>query len=174
MASTPHTGVDSLYLNWVPEGMLLGGAILGLATGNPVFLGLGVVGLGIDYLTYSFGVETNSRAAWAIRPDSPFLKELNAAPMPGEIEYVSILGDARETLPRLSDQIFWHKGGDGAISLKGQRLSEAGVPNFSRLTYKEYVVLAQHMKVPSQLENVLVDALGLKGKASSTNERLSN
>jgi pimeloyl-ACP methyl ester carboxylesterase len=161
MISSPNLGSTGLIFNWVPAGMMFGGIGLSIATANPLPLVLTVIGLGTDMFTQARGVKLLSPAVDSMKPDSAYLKKLNDEPMPEDVEYICILSNTEQFLHGLSNRILWYEGGDGAVSIDSQKLSEKSVPNFAELNYKEYLIDAPHYEEPDKAEGKIIEALGL-------------
>ncbi len=156
LLSTPNLGSIGLSFNWLP--LLL--IILGLSGYKlvwPVLLSL--VGLFWELISLARGVLLLSPAVWAMRPGSEFLKTLNSKEMPEDIKYVSVLSDTKFLPHRLVNLTLFREGGDGAVALSSQKLSEKCVPNFSRIDYKEVLVDLPHFVIPKKAHSAVRQAV---------------
>jgi pimeloyl-ACP methyl ester carboxylesterase len=100
-----------------------------------------------------------SAAAWAMRPGSRFLRELNAKPLPTNIKYVAVVSNARHWLVRWFSLLLFREAGDGAVGLSSQKLSAKCVPNFASLDYSEINVSWRHFEVPRKAQAEILRAL---------------
>lgn len=144
MIACPNLGSTGLLFNWGPKVLIasgIGGAII---FAKPWLLGLTVVGLGWDIISYARGVKLLSPAVRAMKPGSDFLKDLNSKPMPIDVKYVSIVSSTTRFPHVLANRILRYEEGDGAISGKSQRLTESRIPNASELDYQEIMIDSPH------------------------------
>jgi len=156
LLSTPNLGSIGLSFNWLP--LLL--IILGLSGFKfvwPVLLSL--LGLLWELISLSRGVLLLSPAVWAMRPGSDFLKELNSKKMPEDIKYISVLSDTKFLPHRLMNLLLFREGGDGAVALSSQKLSEKCAPNFSRINYQEIRVNLPHFAIPKKAQSAIREAI---------------
>lgn len=102
-----------------------------------------------------------SPAAWAMRPDSKFLRELNKQKLPNDVKYLAVLSDTKDLPHRLVNLFLFREGGDGAVPLSSQKLSLKCVPNFSELNYSELQVSLPHFAIPHQAGEAILQALEL-------------
>jgi pimeloyl-ACP methyl ester carboxylesterase len=158
LLSTPNLGSMGLSFNWLPLLLIILGA-LGYRYLWPLLFG--AAGLIWEMVSYARGVWLLSEAAWAMRPRSRFLRELNSKEMPEDIKYVSILSDTRDWPHHLANLLLFREGGDGAVPLSSQRLSPQCVPNFSRLDYSELHLNLPHFAIPRQAAAAILQALKL-------------
>lgn len=100
-------------------------------------------------------------AAWAMRPHSKFLRELNLKPMPQEVKYISVLSDAKNFIQRLLNLFLFREGGDGAVPLSSQKLSLKCAPNFSELDYCELKTNLRHFEIPQKAQAAILQAIAL-------------
>jgi len=100
-------------------------------------------------------------AAWAMRPHSSFIRELNSQNLPTDVKYISVLSDTKYLPNRLVNLFIFREGGDGAVPLSSQRLSEKCVPNFADLDYSEIKIALPHFRVPVLCQKAVWQALGL-------------
>lgn len=98
---------------------------------------------------------------WAMRPHSRFINELNSQNLPTDVKYISVLSDTKVFPQRLFNLLFFREGGDGAVSLSSQRLSEKCIPNFAELDYSEIKITLPHFKIPAQAQAAVSQALEL-------------
>jgi pimeloyl-ACP methyl ester carboxylesterase len=153
LLSTPNRGTAGLCFNWCPIVMILAG-LIGYRYAWPVFFT--VAGIVWELFSYTRGVLLLSPAAWAMRPRSAFLRELNAQPMPREVKYVSILSNATDYPHRLVNLFFFREGGDGAVPLSSQKLC---APNMAELNYTELKIDLPHFKIPRRADAAILQAL---------------
>ena len=156
---TPNLGSEGLLFNWAPVGLIvtgIGGTIL---FANPFFLLLTVGGLSVDMISQARGVKLLSPAVDALKPGSAFLNELNETPLPTDVEYIAIISDTGEISHVLANKILLYDGGDGAVSVKSQKLSEESVPNFSELNYSEIYIDSPHFKEPADAAPAIIKSL---------------
>jgi pimeloyl-ACP methyl ester carboxylesterase len=158
LLSTPNLGTVGLSFNWLPLGLMVLGA-LGYKLLWPMLLFLG--GLGWEITSYLRGVLLFSPAAWAMRPNSRFLKGLNSKDLPVDVKYIAVLSDAKILPHRLVNIFLFRESGDGAIPVSSQKLSLRCVPNFSELDYAELKIDLPHFKIPKQCQAVVLQALKL-------------
>lgn len=158
LLSTPNLGSVGLSFNWLPLSLIILGA-LGYRYIWPLLFFL--VGLIWEAVAYARGVWLISEAAWAMRPRSRFLKELNSKEMPEDIKYVSIISDTRVLPHHLVNLLLFREGGDGAVPLSSQKLSSQCVPNFSSLDYTELPISLPHFAIPRRAESAILQALKL-------------
>lgn len=156
LLSTPNLGSIGLFFNWLPVVLIILGA-LGFQYIWPLLFCL--IGLAWEVISYLRGVWLLSEAAWAMRPNSKFLQELNSKEMPEEVRYIAILSDTQDFPHRLVNLFLFREGGDGAVPLSSQRLSTRCVPNFSRLNYAELNISLPHFAIPSQISPQIIKAL---------------
>jgi pimeloyl-ACP methyl ester carboxylesterase len=161
LIGVPNKGISVLTLNWLPAGLVVGGAAGFLLSGNPLFLSASVVGAVSDALSYARGVKLISEATGAMKPDSMFLSDLNGSEMPSDVEYVVILCRAEDFLHASSNRILGYEKGDGAISFDSQSLKHAGIPNFKELNYRELEAVSSHFEEPSGSERAIIEALNV-------------
>ena len=112
-----------------------------------------------------FQIRPDSPAAADLEPNSEFLKKLNAAPMPTDVRYASVV--SRMDIP--GGELFngfmdYPEGSDGAVSLQSQRLSAAGVPNFTKLNYREFTISGLHLEEPTAARPAIFQFLDLKSE----------
>jgi pimeloyl-ACP methyl ester carboxylesterase len=155
--STPNLGSIGLSFNWIPALLILIG-LLGWFWVWPLLLTL--AGLAWELISYFNGVLLLSPAAWAMRPDSEFLKGLNNKKLPADVKYVVVLSDARDWPHRLVNLLLFREGGDGAVPLSSQELSHQCVPNFSELDYHEAQIGLPHFDIPRRVGEFLFPVLG--------------
>jgi len=154
--SALNLGSVGLSFNWLPLFLiLLGGA--GYRYLWPVIFT--VIGLFWETISYSRGVLLLSPAAWAMRPRSKFLKSLNALRMPTDVKYVAVLNDTKVFPHVLVNLLLFREGGDGAVPVSSQRLSDKCAPNFSELDYHELHMDLPHFAVPKKAEAQIIEAL---------------
>jgi hypothetical protein len=55
--------------------------------------------------------------------------------------------------------LLFREGGDGAVALSSQKLSEKCVPNFSRIDYKELYVDLPHFAIPKKAHSAIREAV---------------
>ncbi len=156
LLSTPNLGSIGLSLNWIPLVLIILGAS-GLKFFWPLILCL--IGLLWEISFYWRGVLLLSPAAWALRPNSQFLRELNSREAPEDVKYISVLSDTKFLPHRLVNLVLFREGGDGAVPLSSQRLSARCVPNFSKLDYTELQVDLPHFAIPYRISPKLTEAL---------------
>jgi len=162
LIGTPNKGSSALMFDWVPAGLMVGGVSAFMLSGNPAFLSASVVGIGWDAISYSRGVKILSPAANAMKPGSKFLNDLNSKNMPTDVEYTVILCTANDLMHVTANRMLGYADGDGAVPLDSQSLKYAGIPNFSKLDYKEMKLIAPHFEEPTMAKDLVVEALGLK------------
>jgi pimeloyl-ACP methyl ester carboxylesterase len=157
LLSTPNLGSIGLSFNWFPILLIITG-IAGFKWIWPLLLILA----GTVWETVSFlrGVLLLSPAVWAMRPDSRFIRGLNAMKMPTDLEYVAALNDANYFPHGLVNLFLFREGGDGAVPLSSQKLSQLSVPNFSELHYSELRTNLPHFALPRRAQAVVLQALG--------------
>lgn len=156
LLSAPNLGSIGLSFNWLP--LLL--IILGLSGYKfvwPVLLTL--LGLLWELVSLSRGVLLLSPAVWAMRPGSEFFRELNSKEVPEDVKYVSVLSDTKFLPHRLVNFFLFREGGDGAVALSSQKLSERCVPNFSKLNYQEIRVSLPHFAIPKKAQSAIREAV---------------
>jgi len=156
---TPNLGARGLLFNWGPVALIttgIGGTIL---FANPYFLLLTVGGLSVDVISQARGVKLLSPAAAAMKPDSEFLTQLNSNPLPTDVEYISIISNTGEFSHVLANRILFYEGGDGAVSIKSQKLSKDSVPNFSEIDYSEIYIDSPHFQEPHDATQAIIKAL---------------
>jgi pimeloyl-ACP methyl ester carboxylesterase len=156
LMSTPNLGSVGLSFNWLPSILIVAG-LLGSMWIWPLILTL--IGLIWELISYFKGVLLLSPAAWAMRPNSDFLKDLNSKKMPSDVKYVVILSDARDWLHRILNLVFFREGGDGAVPLSSQELSYQCVPNFYELDYSEAQINFPHFAIPHRVGEFLFPIL---------------
>lgn len=156
LLSTPNLGSVGLSFNWLPLSLI----ILGLC-GYRFFwpLLLSMAGLLWELVSLSRGVLLLSPAVWAMRPGSKFLKELNSKDMAEDVKYVCVLSDTKFLPHRLVNFFLFREGGDGAVALSSQKLSDRCVPNFSALDYREIFVDLPHFAIPKKAHSAILEAL---------------
>ena len=116
--------------------------------------------MGADILLHQGGLRLLSPAADSMHPDSSFLRELNAAPLPEDVHYHAIISDTSEFLPGLANHLLgFRHGGDGAVSVESQSLRSAGIPNFARLHYDEAVIDSRHLESPTRASAKIIEIL---------------
>ncbi|MBU0687284.1 MAG: alpha/beta hydrolase [Candidatus Margulisbacteria bacterium] len=159
LLSAPNLGIPALYLNFVPAALIII-SILGLIIERSLlFLPFLLIGVGIELLCYLRKAVLLSPSAFAMRPDSNFIKELNRQHLPEQMEYISILDNTKEFWHRLANYLFLYFEGDGVIPLSSQKLSQRCVPNFSKIQYKELLIDLPHFEIPYQAGETILDAL---------------
>jgi len=156
--SSPNLGSMGLAFNWVPLSLIFIGLV---GYGSLFTFSLLFIGLFWEIISYSRGVLLLSPAAWAMRKDSRFLKELNTKPLPKDVKYAAVLSDNRMFPNNLVNWILFREGGDGAIALSSQKLSGKSVPNFKELDYKELTTDLPHFKIPRNCESAVLKALSI-------------
>jgi pimeloyl-ACP methyl ester carboxylesterase len=154
--STPNVGSICLSFNWLPLLLIILGAS-GFRFIWPLLIF--ATGLILEIIFYFLGVLLLSPAAWAMRPNSKFLKELNSKEVPTDIKYISVLSDTKAFPYTLFNLLLFREGGDGAIPISSQSLSAKCVPNFSELDYNELHIDLPHFKIPLKCESVVKQAL---------------
>jgi len=107
------------------------------------------------------GVKWNSKAVEAMKEGSEFIKKLNSQPMPVEVEYIAIISDTTYLPHFLINKILFYGGGDGAIAVESQKLSEKSAPNFKNLNYKEFYIDSPHFQCPFKSDREIIKALNL-------------
>lgn len=157
LLSTPNLGSFGLSFNWLPAFLIIIG-LLGSVWIWPLILAL--IGLIWELVSYFRGVLLLSPAAWAMRPDSGFLKELNSKELPTDVKYVVILSDTGDWPHHLVNLLLFREGGDGAVPLSSQKLSHRCVPNFSELDYHEARINLPHFDIPRRVGEFLFPVLG--------------
>lgn len=158
LLSAPNRGTIGLSFNWLPFGLIIGG-ILGYGYVWPLFFCL--AGLIYEVVSYLRGILLLSPAAWAMRPNSRFVRDLNAKDMPEDVKYISVLSDTKALPHRLVNIFLFREGGDGAIPLSSQKLSAKSVPNFSKINYSEYRINLPHFAIPRKINpQLLIDCIG--------------
>ncbi|KPJ64619.1 hypothetical protein AMJ44_12420 [candidate division WOR-1 bacterium DG_54_3] len=156
LLSVPNLGSIGLSTNWFPLALI----VLGFWGYKYVWpLLLCMVGVIWELFSLWRGVLLLSPAAWALRPDSRFLRELNSKEMPEEVRYISILSDTKDLPHRLVNLFLFREGGDGAVPLSSQKLSNRCAPNFSRLDYSELSVDLPHFAIPKRIPPEIIKAL---------------
>ncbi len=110
-----------------------------------------ITGIIWEWLSFRHGIVLLSHAVWAMRPDSRFLAKLNSFDLPADIKYVAGLSDTVAFPYRLVNLLIFWEGGDGAVPLSSQRLSEKTTPNFSKLEYVEKKIDLPHFMVPRKV-----------------------
>jgi len=158
LLSCPNLGSAVLFFNWLPLVLIILGA-LGFRYGWPLFFCL--AGLIWEMTSYLRGVLLWSSAAWAMRPRSRFLRELNLKELPQNIKYISILSDSRNLPYRLVNFFLFREGGDGTVPLSSQKLSSQSVANFYKLNYSELQISLPHFEIPGKAQAAIFQALGL-------------
>lgn len=159
LLGTPNLGSVGLSFNWLPTGLILFGifGIVWVKNFWPlVFL---LLGLAWELLSYFRGVMLLSPAAWAMRPNSKFLKELNKQKMPIDVKYIAIISDTKAFPHILVNLLLFREGGDGAVPLSSQRLSFKSVPNFPELNYFEIKTALPHFALPRRASREIAQAL---------------
>ncbi len=156
---TPNLGSEGLLFNWAPVGLIITGIGGTIIFANPYFLILTVGGLSADVISRLRGVKLLSPAVEAMKPGSEFLKGLNSRPLPTDVEYVGIISNTTEFSHVLANQILMYDGGDGAVSIKSQKLSEESVPNFSEIDYSEIYIDSPHFQEPTDAAEAIIKAL---------------
>jgi pimeloyl-ACP methyl ester carboxylesterase len=156
LLSTPNLGSIGLSFNWLPAIMILVG-LLGAPLIWPLFLTL--IGVAWELISYFRGVLLLSPAAWAMRPKSGFLRELNNQELPRDVKYVAVLSDTKDLPHRLVNLFFFREGGDGAVPLSSQKLSPRCVPNYMDLDYSELQVSLPHFEIPRRAQAAIAQAL---------------
>jgi pimeloyl-ACP methyl ester carboxylesterase len=158
MLSAPNNGTIGLSFNWIPIVLIIGG-ILGYKYTWPLFFCL--AGLIYEIISYLRGILLLSPAAWAMRPNSRFIRDLNAKMMPEDVKYISILSNTQDFSHRLVNIFLFREGGDGAIPISSQKLSVKSVPNFPKLNYAEYRIDLPHFAIPRKIDpQLLIDCIG--------------
>lgn len=158
--ASANLGATGLLFNWGPTALVvtgIGGTIL---SANPLPLGLTIIGLGWDMISQARGVKLLSGAVESMKPGSEFLKMLNSKNMPTDVEYMCIISDTTHFPHTVGNVIMGHEGGDGAVSVKSQRLSKESVPNFEELKYSESYIDLPHYEEPNAVE-AISEALGI-------------
>jgi pimeloyl-ACP methyl ester carboxylesterase len=156
LLSTPNLGSLALSFNWIPLLLIVLG-FAGLKYVWPLFLFFW--GLILEAVSLWRGVLLLSPAAWAMRPGSEFLRELNSKEMPEDVNYISVLSDTKYFSHRLVNVLLFREPGDGAVPLSSQRLSPRCAPNFSRLNYSEILTDLPHFAIPKKLESEVIKAV---------------
>lgn len=158
LLGTPNRGSIGLFFNWIPAAMLLVGII-----GAPLVWPLLIAFFGLiwEIISYFRGVLLLSPASWAMRPDSEFLKSLNAQKMPVDVKYVAMLSNTKDLPHHLVNLFLFREGGDGAVPLSSQKLSPRCVPNFQELNYTELQINLPHFAIPNKAEKAILQALAL-------------
>jgi pimeloyl-ACP methyl ester carboxylesterase len=149
LLSVPNLGSVGLWFNWLPFALIVLG-LIGYTFLWPLLLSL--IGLCWELISLSRGVLLLSPAAWAMRPGSLFLRELNSKETPGDVKYVSVLSDTRDLPHRLVNLFLFREGGDGAVPLSSQKLSVRCVPNFEKIDYSEERIALPHFAIPKRLD----------------------
>ena len=156
LLSVPNLGSIGLSTNWFPLALI----ILGFWGYKYIWpLMLCMIGASWELISISRGVLLLSPGAWAMRPGSQFLRELNSKEMPEDVKCISILSDTKDLPHRLVNLFFFREGGDGAVPLYSQRLSSSCVPNFSKLDYSEMTIDLPHFAIPKRAGAALIKAL---------------
>ena len=159
MLSTPNLGSIGLFFNWLPLALIVFGLAFGFV--SPWFLIFSLGGLIWEGVSYARGILLLSEASWAMRPNSEFLNDLNRQKMPADIKYISILSDTKDLPHHLVNLFLFREGGDGAVPLSSQKLSEKCVPNFRELNYSELEISLPHFEIPRKAEKAILQALAL-------------
>ncbi|MBU1026900.1 MAG: alpha/beta fold hydrolase [Candidatus Margulisbacteria bacterium] len=158
LLSAPNLGSIGLFFNWLPLALI----IIGLFGYNyvwPLFFCL--IALVWEVSSFLRGVLLLSPAAWAMRPHSSFLKQLNSKNMPENVKYVSVLSDTKDLPHWLVNLFLFREKGDGAVPHSSQQLSLKSVPNFEKLDYSEIQINLPHFVIPRQAEQAILQALAL-------------
>ena len=158
LMSTPNLGTIGLSFDWLPLIMIFLGAA-GLKFYPLVFLLILMGGITWEVVSYLRGVLLHSPADLAMHPHSKFLKQLNKKNLPAEVEYVAVLSDTKVFPHRLVNLLLFREGGDGAVPISSQRLSQKCVPNFSDLNYREVQIDLPHFSVPKKADSAILQAL---------------
>ncbi len=158
LMSSPNLGSMGLFFNWLPLALIIIG-VLGYKYIWPLIFCL--IGLIWEATSFVRGVLLLSPAAWAMRPNSSFLKALNLKNMPADVKYISVLSDTKDLPHKLVNLFLFREGGDGAVPLSSQKLSLKSVPNFDRLNYSEVAIDLPHFVIPYQVDQVILQALEL-------------
>jgi len=156
LLSTPNLGSVGLSFNWLPALLIILG-LVGYFLIWPLFFAL--TGLIWEVVSYFRGVLLLSPAAWAMRQNSFFLKELNGKKLPVDLKYIAVLSDTKVFPHRLVNLLLFHEGGDGAVPVSSQRLSLASVPNFPEIDYSEIHLDLPHFAVPQKAQSAVLKAL---------------
>jgi pimeloyl-ACP methyl ester carboxylesterase len=156
LLSTPNLGSIALSFNWLPLALIILGAS-GFKYIWPLFFCL--VGIIWELISYGRGVLLLSSASWTMRPNSKFLRELNSREAPENVKYISVLSDTKFLPHRLVNLVLFREGGDGAIPLSSQKLSNKCIPNFSKLDYTELYIDLPHFAIPYRISPKLIEAL---------------
>lgn len=160
LIGAPNLGSNGAMFNWVPAALSIAGIGGAIVLGNPIPLGLAVIGVSSDIISYTRGVKLLSPAVEAMKPGSKFLKELNSKPMPENIEYTVIISNTTHFSHVFTNRILGYDGGDGATSIESQRFSEKCVPNFAKLKYSEVYIDAPHFEEPDKAKDPIIKSLG--------------
>jgi pimeloyl-ACP methyl ester carboxylesterase len=153
LLSTPNLGSAGLSFSWLPILLI----ILGAITYQFVWpLLLSLAGMIWEVTSYLRGVNLLAPSAWSMQPNSKFLRELNSKEMPEDVIYISVLSDARAVPHRLVNLFLFREGGDGAVPLSSQKLSERCVPNFEKLNYSELQTNLPHFAIPFRIQSEII------------------
>ncbi len=147
LLSTPNRGSVALSFNLAPYLMILAGILWANWVWPTLFLITGIVW---EWLSFRHGIFLLSNAVWAMRPDSRFLAKLNSTALPADVKYVAGLSDTRAFPFILANLVVFWEGGDGAVPLSSQRLSERTTPNFAGLDYAEQKIDLPHFAIPKK------------------------
>lgn len=156
LLSTPNLGSLALSFNWIPLLLIVLG-FAGLKYVWPLFLFFW--GLILEAISFLRGVLLLSPAAWAMRPGSEFLRELNSKEMPEDVKYISVLSDTKYFSHSLVNVLLFREPGDGAVPLSSQKLSSRCAPNFGRLNYSEILTDLPHFAIPKRIEAEVIEAV---------------
>lgn len=156
LLSVPNLGSSGLSFSWLPILLI----ILGAITYQYVWpLLLCLIGFIWEIVSYLQGVNLLAPSAWAMQPNSRFLRELNSMEMPEDVKYVSILSDTRVFPHLLVNLLLFSEGGDGAVPLSSQKLSKRCVPNFEKLNYSELHINLPHFAIPSRIQPEIIKTI---------------
>lgn len=158
LMSTPNLGTIGLSFDWLPLIMIFIGAA-GIKFYPFIFLFILLGGVTWEIVSYLRGVLLHSQADLAMHPNSKFLKELNAKTLPPDVEYVAVLSDTKVLPHRLINLLLFREGGDGAVPISSQKLSQKCVPNFSELNYKELRIDLPHFSIPKKAGSAILQAV---------------
>lgn len=156
LLSVPNLGVPGLRFNWAPAALIVIG-FLGYQYVWPLLLCM--LGALIELASLSRHVLLLSPGAWAMRPGSRFFRQLNTIRMPTGVKYVAVLSDTRYLPHRLVNVLLFREGGDGAVPLSSQKLSQKCVPNFSGLDYSELMTDLPHFRQPKRAQVEITKAV---------------
>jgi pimeloyl-ACP methyl ester carboxylesterase len=158
LLSALNLGSVGLSFNWLPLFLILVGGVGFRYVWPLIFV---VIGLLWETMSYLRGILLLSAAAWAMRPRSKFLKALNSKLVPSDVKYVAVLNDTKVFPHVLVNLLLFREGGDGAVPVSSQRLSDKCVPNFSELNYHELHTNLPHFAVPKKAQPEIFEALKL-------------